>query len=112
MGKLIMCFSKQKQPKAPELPPRSDDESIASNENYDSYAAVHLGIKKKARDLVNSNLSVDTDAIIRQVNDNLETSQTSSYVETHNNENRIPLPKEIDKSITIDKNFLETFRQV
>lgn len=62
--------------------------------------------------MVNSNLSVDTDAIIRQVNEHLETSVVSSVVDSQQPINRIPLPKELDKAINIDKNFLDTFRQV
>jgi hypothetical protein len=41
MATLIMGFSKQRRTTAPELPPRSDDESVISEEANESYQANH-----------------------------------------------------------------------
>ncbi|MFO0117887.1 MAG: hypothetical protein ACK521_09850 [bacterium] len=44
MATLIMGFSKLKQPKAPQLPPRSDDDSMVSEDESfrkSNYAGVH-----------------------------------------------------------------------
>lgn len=110
MGTLIMGFNKLKRPKAPELPPRSDDESIISEELNESYSeSNYAGVtKQRAKDAQIHN-SIDTDKIIRQANENLYSSQGSI---TSGAENKIPLPKPIDKSIQLNKEFLETFRQI
>lgn len=47
MATLIMGFSKLKQPKAPQLPPRSDDDSIVSEELEESYQkSNYAGVQK------------------------------------------------------------------
>ena len=72
MATLIMGFSKQRRSKAPELPPRSDNDSIESVEVEESYNANTVSIKPKTRG--EEELSIDTDAIIRNANEGLDTS--------------------------------------
>lgn len=110
MATLIMGFSKLKQPKAPQLPPRSADDSIVSEELDESYRkSNYAGVSKPRAKEAPNNLSIDTDTIIRQANENLETSQGSI---TSGAENKIPLPKPIDRSVLLNKEFLETFRKI
>lgn len=121
MATLIMGFSKRRQPKAPELPPRNDQDSVITEEEEVEEIAEQVD-EQEASDTVQmiqtdslrqkaskASISLDTEAIMRQANENLETSQGSvmSMIE-----NKIPLPKPIDKSISLNQEFLETFRQV
>jgi hypothetical protein len=84
MATLIMGFSKARRQKAPALPPRSDSES----EDEECQPEVKP-----------NSMSIDTDAIIREANAHMEESHASM---TSLGDNRIPLPKAIDRSIQLN----------
>lgn len=77
MAGLIMGFSKLKKQKAPELPPRDDAFSMISEDVESDEEKVQSRHDNYANKAYKKELSIDTDTILKQVHDNLETSQGS-----------------------------------